>query len=148
MRRSKQSRKMDELFARFDAEDRALAYLTKFTAEVALATALSVEQSLAITWEEEQREMIRRDDPREVFQIRSYHMKELDAALAKIPPGVQSSDDAERHLLNLLSSFPPDQAWFVARKVARWEATDWYRSRCHVASAGAQQMQTLDRKSL
>ena len=82
MRRSKQSRKMDELFARFDAEDRALAYLSKFTAEVALATALSVEQSLAIIWEDEQREMIRRDDPREEFQIisRSYERARCGAS--------------------------------------------------------------------
>jgi hypothetical protein len=139
MRRPKQSREMDERFARFEAEDRALAYLTKFTAEVALATARSVELSLATSWEGEQREMIRQGDPRVVFRITPNDMQKLHDALAEIPPGVKSNEDAERHLFDLLSGFPPDQAWLVAHKVAGWEAVDWYRLMFHVASAGGGQ---------
>ena len=66
MRQSKKSHEMDEVFARLDAEDRAVVCLAKFPPKVALATALSVELSLATMWQAEQREMIRQDDPREV----------------------------------------------------------------------------------
>lgn len=113
---------MDEVFARLEAEDRAVVYLGKFPPQVALATALSVELSLATSWEEEQREMIRQRDPREVVQIFASDMEELNAALAEIPPGVQSDAAAEQHVFDLLADFPPDRAWRVAHKVAKWAA--------------------------
>jgi len=120
MRNSKKSRQLDAVFARLEAEDRAVVYLDKFPPQVALATALSVELSLATSWEEEQREMIRQGDTREVVQIFASDMKELNAALAEIPPGVQSDAAAEQYLFDLLADFPPDRAWRVAHKVAGW----------------------------
>jgi hypothetical protein len=120
MRRTIQSRKMDEIFARLDAEDRIVKYLSKFPPEVALATALRVEVSLATRWEE------RQNDPREVVQIYATDFKEVNAAIAKIPPGIQSDDAAEQHVIRILADFPPDWAWWIARKVARFEA-NWAR---------------------
>ena len=122
MKHSSKLRQMDEVFARLAAEDRAVVHLGKFPPQVALATALSVELSLATSWEEEQREMIRQHDPREVVQIFTSDMEELNAALAEIPPGVQSDAAAEQYVFDLLADFPPDRAWRVAHKVAKWEA--------------------------
>ncbi len=119
MRHSRKSRKMDEVFARLEAEDRAVVYLHQFPPEVALASIRRVELSLATSWEEEQREMIRQGDPRVVFRITPEDMQKLHNALAEIPLGVRS-DAAELHLFELLADFPPDQAWLVAHKVAKW----------------------------
>ena len=102
--------------------DRAVVYLSKFPPQVALATALSVELSLATSWEEEQREMIRQGDPRVVFRITANDMQNLNDALAEIPPVVQSDAAAEQHVFDLLADFPPDQAWLVAHNVAKWAA--------------------------
>jgi hypothetical protein len=89
MRLSKQTGRLKEAIARAGAEDRALSYLAKFPPKVALRVALNVEQSLAIKWEEEQNDMIRRDDPREVFRILPDHMRELHSALDIISGDVQ-----------------------------------------------------------
>jgi hypothetical protein len=134
MRQSKKSHEMDEVFARLDAEDRAVVCLTKFAPKVALATALSVELSLATMWQAEQREMIRQDDPREVFRIRPDDMEELHAALATIPPGVNFDDEAEGHIFKLLTAFPPDQAWFIAHKVTKWAANYARKEQIQVVS--------------
>jgi CO/xanthine dehydrogenase Mo-binding subunit len=119
MRRLKLSRAVKETFARFDAEDRAVVFLDKLPSKVALATALSVEESLATRWSEEQSEMMRRDDPRPVFHIGPSDIQKLNAALAAIPSDVTSDEGAEQYILHLLADLPTDQAWLVARKVAR-----------------------------
>ena len=119
MRRSRQSRKMDELFARLEAEDRAVEYLGELPPKVALATALSVELLLAIRWEEEQCEMIRRGDPGEVVRITPDDMRMLHTALAAIPPGV-TDGAAQQRVIGLLAGLPPDRAWWIAHIVAKW----------------------------
>jgi hypothetical protein len=124
MRHSKQSRQMDEVFARLEAEDRAVVYLGKFPPQVALATALSVELSLATSWEEEQNERIRQRDPRDAVQIMPSDMQQLNAALDKIPPNIRSDAVAEQHVIDLLADFPPDRAWWIAHKVAKWAEFD------------------------
>jgi hypothetical protein len=122
MSHSRKSRQMDEVFARLEAEDRAVVYLGKFPPQVALATALSVESSLATRWEEEQNERIRQRDPRDVVQIMPSDMQQLNHALDKIPPNIRSDAAAEQHVIDLLVDFPPDRAWWIAHKVAKWSA--------------------------
>jgi hypothetical protein len=61
-RRSQQRERL--LYAAIHAEDEAVEYLHKFDPAVALATACSVEQTLAIKWETKQEEM--RRHPREL----------------------------------------------------------------------------------
>src|ERR1035437_3553711 len=120
MRRSSKSPQLDEVFARLEAEDRAVVYLGKLPPQVALATALSVELSLATSWEEEQNERFLQ--PREVVGIMPSDMQQLNAALDKIPPNIRSEAAAEQHVFDLLADFPPDRAWRVAHKVAKWAA--------------------------
>lgn len=120
MKHSNKLRQMDEVFARLAAEDRAVVHLGKFPPQVALATALSVELSLATSWEEEQNERIRQRDPRDVVQIMPSDMQQLNAALDKIPPNIRSDAAAEQHVIDLLVDFPPDWAWWIAHKVAKW----------------------------
>src|SRR5215510_11349025 len=63
-RKSRQAQARETLLlAAMRAEDAAVAYLHKFDPAVALATACSVERTLAIKWEAEQEEMRRRRDP-------------------------------------------------------------------------------------
>jgi hypothetical protein len=118
MRHSRKSRQMDEVFARLEAEDRAVVYLGKFPPQVALATALSVELSLATSWEEEQNERFLQ--PREVVGIMPSDMQQLNAALGKIPPNIRSEAAAEQHVFDLLMDFPPDRAWWIVHKIAKW----------------------------
>jgi hypothetical protein len=121
MRRSKQSREIDEVVARLDAEDRVVVYLSNFPRQVALATALKVELLLATMWEAEQNEMLRRDDPREVVQIYPEDFEKIERAFAKILTGIQSDADAEKHVIAMLAKFPPDRAWWIARTVVMHE---------------------------
>jgi hypothetical protein len=122
MTRSSDKREMDEIAARFDAEDRAVRYLAKFSAEIAGAIAFRVAWFLATTWEYEQREMIQRGADEIVFQIRGADLKQLRAMLAMIPQGTLSDVAAEQRVTALLANFPPDKAWWVANKVAGWAA--------------------------
>jgi hypothetical protein len=81
-------------------------------------------------WWIEQSEMIRRNDPREVFCITDHKFREAKAAFFAIPPGIKSDAVAQQHIIDLLADFPPDQAWLIARKVAHWAA--YYAGRQHV----------------
>src|ERR1035437_3581160 len=122
MRRSSKSPQLDEVLARLEAEDRAVVYLGKLPPQVALATALSVELSLATSWEEEQNERFLQ--PREVVGIMPSDMQQLNAALDKIPPNIRSEAAAEQHVFDLLMDFPPDHAWWIAHKIAKWAEFD------------------------
>ena len=83
-RRSHQRERL--LYAAIHAEDEAVEYLHKLDPAVALATACSVEQTLAIKWETKQEEMRQRGDPRKVMCITDRHWSELHFALARVPP--------------------------------------------------------------
>ena len=83
------------LYAAIHAEDEAVEYLHKLDPAVALATACSVEQTLAIKWETKQEEMQQRGDPRKVMCITDRHWSELHFALARVPPGVHPDTAAE-----------------------------------------------------
>ena len=110
------------------AEDEAVAYLHKFDPAVALATACSVEQTLAIKWEAEQEEMRRRRDPRKVMCISSTRVRELDVALARLPQGVHPDAAAEQQLLQILKDLPPDLAWWVSHLVVRYQDVQFQAS--------------------
>jgi hypothetical protein len=110
------------------AEDRAVAYLHEFDPAVALATACSVERTLAIKWEAEQEEMRRRRDPRKVMCISSTRVRELDVALARLPQGVDPDAAAAHRLLQILNDLPPDRAWWVSHLVVRYQDAQFRRS--------------------
>jgi hypothetical protein len=121
-KRSRQSQQRERLlYASIRAEDEAVEYIHKFDPAVALATACSVEQALAIDWEAEQEEMRRRRDPRKVKVISSTRVRELDVVLASLPQGVHPDIAAEQQLLQILKDLPPDRAWWVAHTVVRYE---------------------------
>ena len=88
---------------------------------VAYAVARSVERTLAIRWEKEQSEVMRRGGSRVIFPITKRHMEDLNFALADIPTGVNSDAAAEVQVLRLLGDLPNDRAWWVAHQVARYE---------------------------
>ena len=126
---SKESREMKKLAARIRAEDDAVGYLGNFPPEVAFVIARNVEKTLAIRWETEQEEMVRRGDPREVARTTGRHKRELDYAIARIPPDVQSDAAAEQHVIRLLANLSPDWAWWVAHLVADYEEAKFERSK-------------------
>src|SRR5262245_59106966 len=111
-RKSRQSQARERLLlGAMRAEDAVVAYLHKLDPAVALATACSVEQILAIKWEAEQEDMRRRRDPRKVMCLTDRQRGELDAAIAGVPPGVHPDPAAEHQLLQILKDLPPDRAW-------------------------------------
>jgi hypothetical protein len=128
-RKSCQSQAREKLLlAAMRAEDAAVAYLHKLDPAVALATACSVEQTLAIKWEAEQEEMRRRRDPRKVMCISSTRVRELDVAFARLPQGVYPDAAAEHQLLQILKDLPPDRAWWVSHLVLRYQDVQFQRS--------------------
>ena len=119
--RKKGSSSKESLVARIRAEYDAVEYLSKFLPGVALVVARNVEKTLAITWEAEQEEMIRRGDPREALCMTETDKRNLDHAVARIPPDIQSDAAAEQHFIRLLAKLSPDGAWWVAHLVADFE---------------------------
>jgi hypothetical protein len=75
--RKKGSSSKESLVARIRAEYDAMGYLSKFPPEVAFIVARNVEKTLAIGWEAEQEEMIRRGDPREVLCMTEREISEI-----------------------------------------------------------------------
>jgi hypothetical protein len=104
------------------AEDRAVVFLGKFPWPIAHAIALRVELSLALKWKREQDEMLRRRDPRKVFQIFAEDFQKLHRALAEIPPAGWSTGAEEENILDLFAALPSDRAWWTARRVVTWIA--------------------------
>jgi hypothetical protein len=128
-RKSCQSQSRERLLlAAMRAEDDAVAYLHKFDPAIALATACSVEQTLAIKWETEQEEMRRRGDPEKVMCLTDRQRGELDSALARVPPGVHPDAAAAHRLLQTLKGLPPDRAWWVSHLVVRYQDVQFRRS--------------------
>ncbi len=128
-RKSRQAQARERLWgASMRAEDEAVAFLHKFDPAVAFATACAVERTLAIEWEAEQEEMRRRRDPRKVREIGSTRVRELDAALARLPQGVHPDIAAEQQLLQILKDLPRDRAWWAARTVVRYQDAQFDRS--------------------
>jgi len=118
--RRRRSKQEELLYAAMRAEDEAVACVHELDPAVALATACSVEQTLAIKWETEQEEMRRRRDPRKVMCISSTRVRELDVALARLPQGVHPDTAAGHQLLQILKDLPPDRAWWVSHRVVRY----------------------------
>jgi hypothetical protein len=132
----KWSDKQKLILASMHAEDNAVEYLGDFSPEVAFVVARNVEAKLAAKWEAEQEEMIRRGDPREVFNITARDKKDLTYAVARIPPGARSDPAAEQHLIDLLAKLPPDRAWWVAHLVAKHEEREYEFSKFQTTAHG------------
>jgi hypothetical protein len=110
------------------AEDEAVAHLHMFEPAVALATACSVEQTLATKWEVEQEEMRRRRDPRKVMCVTDRQRSELHSAIAKVPSGIDPHALAEQRLVQILKDLPPDRAWWISHLVVRYQDAYFGRS--------------------
>ena len=106
-----------------------MSYLGQFPPEVAFVIARNVEKTLAIKWEAEQEEMVRRGDPREVLCMTDKDKRNLNYAVASIPPEIQSDATAERQVIRLLANLSPDCAWWVAHLVADYEEFKYERSK-------------------
>jgi hypothetical protein len=89
----------------------------------------NVERTLAIRWEAEQEEMIRRGDPREVLCMTDRDRQDLNYAVARIPSDVQTDAAAEQHVIHLLGKLSLDCAWWVAHLVAKYEEVKVERSK-------------------
>src|SRR5271169_328713 len=119
--RKKGSSSKESPISRIRVEFDAMEYLSKFPPEVAFLVARNVEKRLTIRWEAEQEEMIRRGDPREVLCMTERDKRNLDHAVARVPPDIQSDAAAEQHVIRLLAKLSPDEAWWVAHLVADFE---------------------------
>ena len=118
--RRRRSKQEELLYAAMRAEDEAVACVHELDPAVALATACSVEQTLAIIWEAEQEEMRRRRDPRKVMCLTDRQRRELRCALASVPHGVHPDPAVERQVLCILKELPPDRARWVSHIVVRY----------------------------
>jgi hypothetical protein len=103
---------------RFEAEDRAIAYLEKFPPDVALATALMVAFQLAERWSEERRAILRRGENPEVFQISEDDFETLRTARTFLPPNVEIDPSAMVDLRRIFRSLRSDCKWMAANTVA------------------------------
>jgi hypothetical protein len=118
MSRSKQSSETAGRLARLEAEDRAVAYLEKFSPLVAFATALMAEAFLAEKWSAEQSKMMERGDTRKAFRISADDFQRMREAREFVPPDVEVDLIAMERVLALLTGFPPDVMWHAASTVA------------------------------
>ncbi len=102
---------------RLAAEDRVYAYLAgNFTYEAAVAIANRVEFLLAARWEHKQEKLRANGCEETVFEISICGMAQSAHRFRDTPPG-HSNALGEQHVIDLLSEFPADQAWHIARKV-------------------------------
>ena len=116
----RQSRHAREALAQMEAEDRVLAYLATQPREVRAAVAANAAQQLLYRWEVLWEELIEQGDRRKVFiatppQFESLHA-ELDGIIAKSSP---SDPVAEKRVIGLLEHLFPDDAAWVAARIAR-----------------------------
>lgn len=117
MTRSKKA-SHDEVGDRLEAEDRAFDYLVKnFAPETSIATAIRVEFIFATRWEKEQADMMRRRGrSRRVFAISPLELTDIRRLSATVPPS-KSDVAAQQRVVEMLTRFPVDQAWWIAHKV-------------------------------
>jgi hypothetical protein len=121
-------------WARIAAGDSAHRFLVEnFAPETAIATAVSVEYFLSVRWETEQEQMRARRDPHMVFEISIAGMAQIRKAFDNVPLG-QSNERAEQYVIDLLTRFPADQAWWTAHRVKE-EVEAWFRARRSVQEA-------------
>jgi hypothetical protein len=108
--------------------------LENFAAEEALAIAVRVEYRLAVLWETEQEEMRGRYDKHTVIEISVEEMAEASKAFDNVPPG-RSDIPAEQYVIDLLTRFPADQAWWTAHRVKK-EIEAWCRWKAPAHQSG------------
>jgi hypothetical protein len=119
---ARQSRLARETLAQWEAEDRAVEYLGRLPREVRAAVAANAAKRLLSRWDEILEDLIDRGDPRKVFISSPGQSKNLHAELDRIIARRSPSDlVAEDHVIALLKHLYPDDAAWVAIKVARYE---------------------------
>ncbi len=102
---------------RLEAEDRAFAYLAdNFTYETAVAVANRVEFWLAARWKHRQEELCASGYEGTVFGISIAQMALSHYRFRDTRPG-NSKSHGEQNVIDLLSEFPADQAWWIAHQV-------------------------------
>lgn len=102
---------------RLAAEDRVFAYLAhNFTYEAAVAIANRVEFLLAARWKHRQEELRQSGYEGTVFEISTAEMAQSHYRFRETQPG-NSNSHGEQNVIDLLSEFPADQAWWIAHKV-------------------------------
>jgi hypothetical protein len=103
-----------------ETEERAIEFLATLPHKVAATTAVKAAVELTGAWEIERREMIRRDDPRPVYDLTRHELTSLYSLAANYcqePEWDVCPADKLRHFLTCL---PPDAAAFKAHQVVRW----------------------------
>jgi hypothetical protein len=103
------SRELEEIGALHEAEDRAVGCLWKLPKDLAASVALHVAKELLARWEQEKLEMIRRRDPRKVYDFYRKDYAWLDTVLASASP---SDPLLEQRVIGLLTHLPPDRPLF------------------------------------
>jgi len=102
---------------RLAAEDRVFAYLAdNFTYDTAVAIANRVEFLLAARWEHRQETLRESGYEGTVFEISTVEMAQSHYRFRDTRPGTSNSH-GEQNVIDLLTEFPADQAWWITHKV-------------------------------
>lgn len=120
MSRTKHSFALTEVANELDAESRAVTFLNNLPDNVRIITALRAADVLAKRWVAEKELMVRRNDPRKVYDSTAQERWWLRAALTIYSQHPTWNSCADAPLLGYFADLPPDAAAEVALKVARY----------------------------
>ena len=108
---------IDALMVECEVEDHAIGFLWDLPPSTAVSLAVTAARLETQRWEIERSEMLKRDDPRPVYQIYSRHKELLDRNTA---PFCIFDIRAVAHLLSIFARLPADAAALASINVARW----------------------------
>jgi len=124
---------------RLEAEDSVFAYLAhNFIYETAVAISNRVEFLLAARWEHRQEKLRESGYEGTVFEISIAEMAQSHYRFRDSRPG-NSNSHGEQNVIDLLSEFPADQAWWIAHKV-RDQIEGSGRVYCRATSKGVRSL--------
>lgn len=108
---------LNEYMIECEIEDSAVKFLWDKLPRAAASIAVTAARLETQRWEIEKSEMLKRDDPRPVWQ---FGPKRLDFLELNTPPSGVSDIRAVAHLFSLFASLPADSAALVSIIVAEW----------------------------
>jgi len=108
---------LSALMAGFEAENRAINFLSGKPPSTAVAVAETAARLEIQRWEIERAEMLKRADPRPVYQIYTRDKEFLDRNTS---PFCIFDIRAVAHLLSIYATLMPDDAAVVSVAVAKW----------------------------
>jgi len=117
MSRSKINNELSALMAESEAEDRAINFLSDKPPSTAVSVAVTAARLEIQRWEIERAEMLKRADPRPVYQISIRNKEFLDRNTS---PFCIFDIRAVGHLLSIYATLMPDDAAVVSLAVATW----------------------------